>query len=150
MVLGDRDTAVAPVPERLDVWVPALSVTVNVPVRVPTAVGVNVTLMTQLELPLRDVPQLLVSEKSPEAPMLMPVTALVPELVRVTGCDVLEVPTTWLANVRLVGLMVTCAPQFVNLKFAIRVFQLKAPVVLMYSWVYQNVQSSTGSTCTAL
>src|SRR5271169_2828337 len=118
MVLGDSDTDPTPVPERLVVCVPALSVTVNVPVRVPTAVGVNVTLMVQLELALSDVPQLSVCEKSPEAAMLMPVKALVPELVSVTGCDVLEVPTTWLANVRLVGLMVTCDPQFVNLKFA--------------------------------
>ena len=41
-------------------------------------------------------------------------------------------------------------PQLGNLKFAMRVFQLKVPFVLMYSWVYQNVQSSTGSTCIAL
>src|SRR5579862_2160444 len=37
-----------------------------------------------------------------------------------------------------------------NLKLAIRVFQLKLPVVFMYSCVYQKVQSSTGSTCIAL
>ena len=41
-------------------------------------------------------------------------------------------------------------PQVGNLKFAIRVFQLKVPFAFMYSWVYQNVQSSTGSTCMAL
>lgn len=41
-------------------------------------------------------------------------------------------------------------PQFGNLKFAMRVLQLKEPVVTMYSCVYQNVQSSTGSTCMAL
>ena len=41
-------------------------------------------------------------------------------------------------------------PQFGNLKFAIRVFQLKLPVVFMYSSVNQKVQSSTGSTCIAL
>jgi hypothetical protein len=41
-------------------------------------------------------------------------------------------------------------PQVGNLKFAMRVFQLKVPFVLMYSCVYQNVQSSTGSTCIAL
>ena len=41
-------------------------------------------------------------------------------------------------------------PQVGNLKFAIRVFQLNVPLVLMYSCVYQNVQSSTGSTCIAL
>src|SRR5437016_7926614 len=40
--------------------------------------------------------------------------------------------------------------QLGNLKLAMRVFQLKTPLVLMYSWVYQKVQSSTGSTCMAL
>lgn len=37
-----------------------------------------------------------------------------------------------------------------NLKFAMRVLQLKVPLLLMYSCVYQKVQSSTGSTCMAL
>jgi len=41
-------------------------------------------------------------------------------------------------------------PQLGNLKLAIRVFQLKLPVVFMYSVVNQNVQSSTGSTVSAL
>src|SRR5436853_36707 len=41
-------------------------------------------------------------------------------------------------------------PQFENLKLAMRVFQLKEPVVFMYSVVYQKVQSSTGSTARAL
>src|SRR5467141_581435 len=41
---------------------------------------------------------------------------------------------------------VAVPPQLGNLKFAIRVFQLNVPLVLMYSCVYQNVQSSTGST----
>ena len=37
-----------------------------------------------------------------------------------------------------------------NLKLAMRVFQLKLPVILLYSWVYQKVQSSAGSTVIAL
>ena len=37
-----------------------------------------------------------------------------------------------------------------KLKLAMRVFQLNTPVVLMYSCVYQKVQSSTGSICMAL
>ena len=45
---------------------------------------------------------------------------------------------------------VCVVPQFGNLKFAMRVFQLKLPVVAMYSSVNQKVQSSTGSTCIAL
>ena len=39
--------------------------------------------------------------------------------------------------------------QLGKLKLAMRVFH-GAPLVLMYSCVYQNVQSSTGSTCMAL
>jgi len=37
-------------------------------------------------------------------------------------------------------------PQVENLKFAIRVFQLKLPFAGRYSVVYHKVQSSTGST----
>jgi hypothetical protein len=45
---------------------------------------------------------------------------------------------------------VPVVPQPGNLKLEMRVFQLKVPVVFMYSCVYQKVQSSTGSTCIAL
>ena len=41
-------------------------------------------------------------------------------------------------------------PQAVNLKFAMRVLQLNDPLDFRYSVVYQNVQSSTGSTLRAL
>src|SRR5664279_3913310 len=116
----------------------------------PLAVGVNVTLIVQLEFPAREAPQLLPCAKSPEAPMLLMVTALLLVFVTVTVWGELVVPTTWLANVRLVGATVTCDPQLLNLKFAIRVFQLNWPVVFMYSCVYQKVQSSTGSTVIAL
>ncbi len=150
-MLGLSDTLATPVPDRLAVCVPALSFTVSVPVRVPTAVGVNVTLIVQLEFAASDVPQLSVSREISRGTDADPGQRAGSRLfVSVTGCDALEVPRTWLANVRLVGLMVTCDPQFGNLKFAMRVFQLKAPVLLMYSWVYQNVQSSTGSTVMAL
>jgi hypothetical protein len=37
-------------------------------------------------------------------------------------------------------------PQFVNLNEPMRVRQLNAPLLGMYSVVYQNVQSSDGST----
>ena len=40
--------------------------------------------------------------------------------------------------------------QLGKLKLAMRVFQLKVPLDWMYSFVYQKVQSSTGSTCIAL
>jgi len=45
---------------------------------------------------------------------------------------------------------VAVAEQLGKLKLAMRVFQLNTPLVLMYSWVYQKVQSSTGSICIAL
>lgn len=45
---------------------------------------------------------------------------------------------------------VAVPPQPVNLKFAIRVLQLKVPLAFRYSVVYQKVQSSTGSTEMAL
>ena len=80
-----------PVPERLAVCgLPlALSVTVKDAERAPVALGVNVTLIVQLELAASDVPQLLVCSKSP---LLVPVTAMLeilnavpPEFVSVTG-----------------------------------------------------------------
>lgn len=45
---------------------------------------------------------------------------------------------------------VAVPPQPANLKFAIRVLQLNVPLAFRYSLVYQNVQSSTGSTEIAL
>ena len=45
---------------------------------------------------------------------------------------------------------VAALPQLGNLKLAIRVFQLKAPLAFRYSVVNQKVQSSTGSTVRAL
>jgi hypothetical protein len=41
-------------------------------------------------------------------------------------------------------------PQFVNLNEPMRVFQLNAPLLGMYSFVYQKVQSSDGSTVSEL
>lgn len=45
---------------------------------------------------------------------------------------------------------VAVVPHPGNLKVLMRVFQLKLPVVFMYSSVNQKVQSSTGSICMAL
>ena len=77
----------------------------------------------------------------------------VPVLVRVTGRDVVW-PIGVFGKVSLVAesaaVAPLLAPQFGKMKFAMRVFQLKLPVEGMYSWVYQNVQSSAGSTVMAL
>jgi hypothetical protein len=59
-LVGASVTFHTPVPDKLELWLPALSVTVTLAVRVPEAVGVNVTLMVQLELAARLAPQLLV------------------------------------------------------------------------------------------
>ena len=45
-----------------------------------------------------------------------------------------------------VGVGVGVPPQLLNLNEPMRVFQLNAPLLGMYSVVYQNVQSSDGST----
>jgi hypothetical protein len=88
---------VVPVPVKLTVWVlPAapllLSVTVNVPVRAPAAVGVKVTLMVQESPTATLLPQLLVWEKSPVMETLATASAALPVLLRVTVCAALVVP----------------------------------------------------------
>ncbi len=63
----------------------AASVMVSVPVRVPAAVGVKVTLTVQLELAATLVPQLLVCAKSPLACIALMEIEVVPGFDRVTG-----------------------------------------------------------------
>ena len=65
--------AVVPVPERLVVCglLLALSLTVRVPLRAPTTVGVKVTLTVHLPLLASELPQVLVWAKSPLAAMLV-------------------------------------------------------------------------------
>ena len=76
-----------PVPVRFAVCglLLALSVTVKVPLRVPVAVGVNVTLIAQLAPAASVPPQLLVWAKSPLTPMLEMVSAAEPEFESVTA-----------------------------------------------------------------
>ena len=69
-----------------------------------------------------------------------------------TVVEMAEVPEMFWARLKVVGLaeieksLATVPPQPGNLKLPIRVAQLNAPVTGMYSFVYQNVQSSLGST----
>ena len=91
---GVSDTFKVPVPVKLTVCVPTASMMVTVPVRVPTAVGVKVTLIVQLEFPASDEPQLSVSAKSPEAVMLVMLTLFELVLLRVTAWEELVVPTS--------------------------------------------------------
>ena len=83
------------VPVRLTAWgvLEALSLIVSVPVRVPVAVGLKVTLMVQLPPAATELPQLSVSAKSPLTAMLLMARLTVPPLVRVAALAVLVVPT---------------------------------------------------------
>lgn len=63
----------------------ALSAIVSAPVRVPVVVGVKATFSVQLAPAARDVPQLLLCEKSPVIEMLEMLKAAVPLLLSFTG-----------------------------------------------------------------
>ncbi len=101
----------APVPVREVDCVPAESVTARLPVRVPLAVGVNVTETEQLAPAARLVPHPLPATwKSPEVVTeVIEIDDAVP-LVSVALCAALVVPTVWLAKVRLEGDSVTEPP----------------------------------------
>lgn len=155
--VGEREIAV-PTPLRATVCMagPASSVKVKLPVRVPIAAGVKVTVTVQLAPAATVVPQVFaLIAKSPLIPILLMLSVAVPVFVSFTIFAGLVVPNTLVANVSFATERVTIgpallAPQLGNLKLAIRVFQLKLPVVFMYCCVYQKVQSSTGSTVMAL
>jgi hypothetical protein len=101
--------AAVPVPVKLTVCgLPAaLSKMLTVAVRVPAAVGVNVMLIVQLPPAATELPQVVVSGKSPG---LSPVTIklvmpkrVLPLFVKLTVCAGLLVPTSWLPKVRVEG-----------------------------------------------
>lgn len=97
---ADRETAagVMPVPlSVMDCGLPLkeLSVMVRPPLRAPVAVGVKVTLMTQLALGANVLPQLLFSAKSPLAMMEFSISVKFPVLLSVTFCAALVEPNTW-------------------------------------------------------
>src|SRR4030081_2434216 len=77
------------------------------PVRVPSAVGVKVTVIVQLALIATLLPQVLVCAKSPLAAMLLMVNVAVPVFLSVTFCEAFVVPTCWPLNVRLLGVSLT-------------------------------------------
>jgi hypothetical protein len=94
------------VPFRLEVCgLPtALSATLNVPVLVPVAVGVNTTLIVQGVLAARLVPHVVVeTAKSPVVEIAMPVSATVCSLVRVNTFAGLLTPTFSAVKVALTG-----------------------------------------------
>ena len=79
----------------------------------------------------------------------MVVCTLTPALVAVT---VAPASGAEVAESVIVPVRVPTGPvvQDGNLKEPIRVCQLKEPVVCMYTWVYQKVQSSAGSRLSVL
>jgi hypothetical protein len=64
----------------------ALSVIVNVPLRVPAAVGVKVTSIEQLPPAATEFPHVFISAKSPVTVMLVTVSEAPPLFVNVTAC----------------------------------------------------------------
>jgi hypothetical protein len=105
----DSRPAVDPVPDKLTVCglLLPLSVTVNVPVRAPTTVGVKVTLIEHRVPAFTELPQVLVSAKSPVVEMLVIASADARLLASVTESGLLVVPTVRLVNVSLVTDRVT-------------------------------------------
>ena len=79
----------------------------NEPVRVPVAVGVNVTLTVQLAPAVSELGQALVWAKSPVAAPMESVVVPVPVFFTVTGWLGLVVPTVCDVNVKLVGVGAT-------------------------------------------
>lgn len=82
----------APLPLSATVAMPAVVLTVRVPVRAAGAVGRNVTCTGQFP-PAAIVEQLPLTEKSPDAVTELTVRLLLPVLVTVTVCDALLVDT---------------------------------------------------------
>lgn len=80
----------------------ALSVIVTAPLRVPVAVGVNLTLILQLDPTVTDEPHVVVREKLPLAAMLLIFSAAVPVFLNVTLCEGLVVPTVCEPKLKLV------------------------------------------------
>ena len=83
-----------------------MSVMVMEPVRVPVAVGVNVTVIVQGVFGASELGHELAA-KSPLVAMLEMESVAVPVFVKVTFCDALVVFTNWLPKLRLVFERVT-------------------------------------------
>ena len=81
----------------------ASTLTVRVPLRVPSAVGVNVTSISQLVRGAKLPGQSFVSAKSPVMATPVIVSWSLPLLVRITVCAPLVVPCVWLGKFRAVG-----------------------------------------------
>ena len=101
------------VPVRLTVCVPpcTLSFTVSVPLRVPEAVGVNATVIVQVEPADNIARQLFVCPKSPLTWMLLMLNVAFPVFRSVTACEALDKPTVVAVKVRPAGVNETPAAE---------------------------------------
>jgi len=141
-----------PVPTRATTWgLPgALSLNVKLPWRKPFVVGLKVTLTVQLAPGDTVAPQVLLEiAKSPLATILEMLRVTVPVLVHVTIFGLLVTPMTVLEKLNFVVESVTVvppAPQLLKTNDPMWELQLNEPFTFSYWFVYQNVQSSLGST----
>jgi hypothetical protein len=158
-LLGVNVAGRTPVPESGTVCgvFEALSMIVMLPVRDPSCVGVNVTLIMQFSPAASVLPQglvLVTGAKSPLVVMLAMISVAFPVLASVTFFPVEVVLTTILPNASEVGVRVTAGPptpkQPGKANEPMFVLQLKLPVIFSYWFTYQKVQSSLGSTCIAV
>jgi hypothetical protein len=108
----------------------ALLVIVTLPVRAPPVVGENVTLTVQLAFTARLVPQVFVCAKSPLAAIELMVADAVPVFVTVAVCAAVVLPTTVLANDRLVGFAESDGPGWVPVPVRLTGLTLPATVTL--------------------
>jgi hypothetical protein len=146
-------TGALPVPVRVTVCglPPALSVMLTEAVRAPVAAGVNVTLIVQLPLAATELPQVLVTAKSPGSVPVVPTLVIVklafPVLVRVTDCAALVVPRFWLVKVRVAGERLTAGPLPVPVRATVCGL-LARPSTMLTEAV--RVPGAVGENCTTI
>jgi len=91
----------------------ASSVTLKVPVRLPVAVGLNVTMIVQVIPAGTEAPHVFVWLKSPVIEIEEMFSARLPAFFRVTDIAALDVVTSWPGKVRLVGVRTATEAVFV-------------------------------------
>src|SRR5688572_16699154 len=88
----------------------ALDATLTAPLRTPSAVGVNVTLMMHVAVGASVAPQVFVCAKSPDAAMLAMLSVVPPMFCSVSACAAVVAPMSWLPNASAGGVRDTAGP----------------------------------------
>ena len=104
-LVGEKVTGALPFPERVTVWVPALSVIVTLPEAVPTTAGANDTWMVHDAAGAIGLLQLLVWLNGAVAATFETCSGPVPLLSTVIVFALLVVPATWAAKESDVGVI---------------------------------------------